>query len=892
MTPTSFCPSVYLIDGNSYVYRAFHALPYLSNSKGQPTHAVLGFTNMLLKILKERQPDYLAIAFDHKGKTLRHQVFESYKIHRPPMPEGLSLQLPYIYKLVEGLRIPLLMMEGYEADDILATVTKKALDKGYEVTIVASDKDILQLVGPSVRVYDPMKEAIVGEPEVRERFGVRPDQVVEVMGLMGDASDNIPGVPGVGEKTAISLIQEFGSIEALKESLDRIQRPKLKETLKEHMDLALLSRQLATLHAHLPVEIEVEDLKRNLPNEASLMDLFRELEFYGLLRGLFPSTSAEGGSYGTVLDEAQLTHLAGVLKEIKGFGLSLEADSKDAMRARIVGVAFAPRPGEAYYVPLNHGSLEGPARLSEGTVWKALKPILEDERYEKYGQNLKFHLLVLKRAGIALAGLAFDPMVASYLLAPHKSSHDLEDLALDYLNWRMKSHEELIRGRESRFDEEGITEIAKYSCARADAAIQLVSSMKTLLAENELEALFQKIEMPLIEVLAAIESNGFKIDVNLLHSMSLDLEKELANLEVRIFDLAKGRFNINSPKQLSEVLFARLGLNPIRKTKTGYSTDIDVLEQLAHVHPLPAQVLQYRSLAKLKSTYVDVLPRLLHSETGRVHTSLNQTVTATGRLSSTEPNLQNIPIRTELGRRIREAFIPEKGCWLLSADYSQIELRILAHLSGDQALIEAFRRDEDVHARTASEIFGVAAEEVSPEMRRMAKTINFGIIYGMSPYGLSTELGVSQAEAKSYIDEYFSHYRGVKAFIEELLEKARASGWVKTILGRRRFIPHIQSRDAASRQLGERMAINTPIQGSAADLIKQAMVSIHRSMRKTGCRAKMILQVHDELVFEVPEEERGEVEALVRREMEGVIHLKVSIRVDIGVGRNWREAHP
>jgi DNA polymerase-1 len=541
---------------------------------------------------------------------------------------------------------------------------------------------------------------------------------------------------------------------------------------------------------------------------------------------------------------------------------------------------------------LNHRSSEGPAQLSEETVWKALKPILEDEGYEKYGQNLKFHLLVLKRAGISLAGSAFDPMIASYLLAPHKSSHDLEDLALDYLNWRMKSHEELIKGRESRFHEEGITEIANYTCARADAALQLVSSMKALLAENELEELYQDIEMPLIEVLAAIESNGFKIDVNLLHDMSLDLEKELAALESRIFDLAKGGFNINSPKQLSEVLFGRLGLNPIRKTKTGYSTDIDVLEQLAHVHPLPAQILQYRSLAKLKSTYVDVLPKLLHSETGRVHTSLNQTVTATGRLSSTEPNLQNIPIRTELGRRIREAFVPEEGSWLLSADYSQIELRVLAHLSGDQALIEAFRRDEDIHARTASEIFGVAAEEVSPEMRRMAKTINFGIIYGMSPYGLSTELGVSQAEAKRYIDEYFSHYRGVKAFIEKLLEEARASGWVKTILGRRRFIPHIQSRDAASRQLGERMAINTPIQGSAADLIKKAMVSIHRSMRERGCRAKMILQVHDELVFEVPEEERGEVEALVRREMEGVIHLKVSIRVEIGVGRNWRDAHP
>ena len=891
MTPHPSRPSLYLIDGNSYLYRAFHAIPYLSTSKGQPTNAVFGFTNMLFKILREKKPDYLAIAFDHKGKTLRHQAFESYKIHRPAMPESLSLQLPQIYRFIEALRIPALIMEGYEADDILATLAKKAQSQGCEVVIVTGDKDILQLVGPSVHVYDPMRDMFLGEEEVRERFGVGPDKVVEVMGLMGDASDDIPGVPGVGEKTAAFLIREFGSIEALRESLDRVKRPKLKENLKEHMDLALLSRQLATLHDDLPLEIELSELKVKEPDPAALIDLFRDLEFHHLLREVAPSCSLGSGRYHAVLDSSQLKDLVAALKQAEGFSLSLETTSKDLWRAEVVGIALAMRPGEAYYVPLGHRVSGVPDSLPPELVWDGLRPILEESRLRKNGHNLKFTLLLLRQAGVVLAGLAFDAMVASYLLNPNKSDHGLESLALDYLQLKLKSLEEVV-GKDLGLEAAALETTTDYACTKADLVLRLVSALTPLLAEGELEKLFREIEMPLVEVLAEIERNGFKVDVALLHEMSRWLEKELAGVASRIFELAKGEFNINSPKQLSEVLFGRLGLSPLRKTKTGYSTEVKVLEQLALSHPLPAEVLHYRSLAKLKSTYVDVLPKLLNPQTGRIHTSLNQTVTATGRLSSSEPNLQNIPIRSEIGRRIREAFIAEEGCWLLSADYSQVELRILAHLSDDEALIESFRRGEDIHTRTAAEIWGVTPEEVTQEMRRMAKTINFGIIYGMSPYGLSLELGVSQAEAKTYIERYFSRYEGVRSFIERLLEEARASRCVKTLFGRCRDIPHLQSPDATTRQLGERMAINTPIQGSAADLIKKAMVCIHRQMKQEDLRAKMVLQVHDELIFEVPEEERGQMEVLVRRAMEGVICLRVPIQVEIGMGKNWSDAHP
>ncbi len=892
MAPTPSRPSLYLVDGSSYFYRAFHAIPYFSTSKGEPTNAVFGFTNMVLKILRERRPDYLAIAFDHKGKTHRHRTFEAYKMHRPAMQEGLSLQLPHIYRLVEAFRIPSLMVEGYEADDIIATLTKQALREEYEVIIIASDKDFLQLVGPSVRIYDPTRDAFLGEEEVRVRYGVGPEKVVEIMGLMGDSSDNIPGVPGVGEKTAASLIKEFGSIDALRESLDQIKKPKLKERIREHMDQALLSRQLATLHDDLPLSLEIKDLKRKDPDLAALGDLFRRLEFYNLLHEIIPGGTLESGRYRTVLDSDSFMAMVAALKEVEGFSLHLETTSKDPLRAQVTGISLAPRSGVAYYVPLGHRYPNVPQQLPEALVWEGLRPLLEEARYLKYGHNLKSLLLILQRKGISLSGLAFDATIASYLLNPNKSSHSLENMALDYLNLKMKSRGELAGGKDSGFAGVALPEATDYSCRIADVVLQLASALNPLLVESQLEVLFREIEMPLVEVLAEIESNGFKIDVSLLQKMSGELEQELAEVVSRIFDLAKGEFNINSPKQLAEVLFHRLGLTPLRKTKTGYSTEVDVLEQLALVHPLPAQILHYRSLAKLKSTYLDVLPGLLLPGTERIHTSLNQTVTATGRLSSSEPNLQNIPIRSEIGSRIREAFVSEEGCLLLSADYSQIELRILAHVSGDETLIEAFRRGEDIHTRTAAEILRVPPEKVTSEMRRMAKTINFGIIYGMSPFGLAAELGVPQVEAKQYIEEYFAHYAGVRSFIGSLLEEARTSLAVKTLFGRRRQIPHLRSSDLTTRQLGERMAINTLIQGSAADLIKKAMVGIHREMRKEGYRAKMILQVHDELVFEVPEEERLRMEALVRRGMEGVISLKVPIKVEMGVGRTWREAHP
>ena len=892
IAPAPSRPSLYVVDGSSYFYRAFHAIPYFSTSKGEPTNAVFGFTNMLLKILREKRPDYLAIAFDHKGKTHRHRTFDAYKIHRPAMQEGLSLQLPYIYRLVEAFRIPALQVEGYEADDIVATLTKQALREGYEVIIVASDKDFLQLVGPSVRIYDPMRDVFLGEVEVRVRYGVGPEKMVEIMGLMGDSSDNIPGVPGVGEKTAASLIQEFGSIDALRESLDQIKKPKLKERIREHMDQALLSRQLATLHDDLPLGMEIKDLKRKDPDLAALGDLLRRLEFYNLLREIIPPASLESDRYLTVLEDDSFMTMVAALREAEGFSLHIETTSKDPLRAQIIGISLAPRFGEAYYVPLGHCYPNVPQQLPEGLVWEGLRPLLEEARYQKVGHNLKSLILILQRKGISLSGLTFDTTVASYLLNPNKSSHSLENVALDYLNLKMKNRGEIVGGKDSGFEGVALPVATDYSCRIADTVLQLVSALNPLLAESQLDVLFQEIEMPLIEVLAEIESNGFKIDVRLLQKMSGELEQELGEVVSRIFDLAKGEFNINSPKQLAEVLFHRLGLTPIRKTKTGHSTDVDVLEQLALVHPLPAEILHYRRLAKLKSTYVDVLPRLLLPETERIHTSLNQTVTATGRLSSSEPNLQNIPIRSEIGSGIREAFVSEEGCLLLSADYSQIELRILAHVSGDEALIEAFRHGEDIHTRTAAEILGVVPEKVTSEMRRMAKTINFGIIYGMSPFGLAAELGVPQAEAKRYMEEYFAHYAGVKSFIGDLLKEAGASLSVKTLFGRRRQIPHLQSSDSTTRQLGERIAINTLIQGSAADLIKKAMVSIHREMKKEGCRAKMILQVHDELVFEVPEEERQKMETLVGREMEGVISLKVPIKAEMGVGRNWREAHP
>ncbi|MFZ3066123.1 MAG: DNA polymerase I [Nitrospirota bacterium] len=885
-------PTLYLIDGNSYIYRAYHAVRSLATSKGLPTNAIYGFTNMLLKIVKEKKPDYLAIAFDVKGPTKRHIEYEQYKAHRPEMPKDLVQQIPYIHKLVEAFNIPAILMEGYEADDIIGTISKK-MEKDFDVIIVTGDKDMLQLISQNIKIYDTLKDKVYEEKDVVERFGVAPDKVVEIMGLMGDASDNIPGVHGIGEKTAIALIAEFGSIENLLANVDKIKKPKLAEALKGSADIARLSRELATIILDCPVEMDLNEYKKKEPDNALLIGLLRELEFTSLLKQISgEASSLENKRYSTVLKEDALLQLIKKIKEKGELSIDTETTSEDPMLAEIVGISISTEKDEGFYIPVSHRYLGAPEQLKKEWVLSQLKPLLEDDKIKKIGQNIKYEIIVFKNHGINLSGASFDTMVASYLLNPNKYSHGLNNIALEYLNHIMTTYKDVTgtgKGQKN-FSEVDIETATNYSCEDAEITYQLAKLLGPMLKEQGLERLFYDVEVPLISVLARIEMNGVKVDTDFLCSLSKEVDAQLNDIVKRIYSLAKGEFNINSPKQLSEVLFTRLGLKPVKKTKTGHSTDEEVLKTLASQHELPKELLDYRQLTKLKSTYIDALPRMVHPKTKRIHTSLNQTVTSTGRLSSSEPNLQNIPIRTELGKRIREAFVAEEGKMLLSADYSQIELRILAHLSGDEVLIDAFKKDEDVHTRTAMELFGAAPDKVDSNMRRFAKTVNFGIVYGMSPYGLSSDLGIPVDEAKAYIDNYFVHYKGVKEFIDKTISEAKEKGYVLTMLNRKRDIPELMSANGATRNFGERMAVNTPIQGSAADLIKMAMINIDKRLDTEKLKSMMILQVHDELVFETPESELEIIKELVKKEMENVMPMSVPIKVDIGIGKNWSEA--
>lgn len=885
-------PTLYLIDGNSYIYRAYHAIRSLATSKGLPTNAIYGFTNMLLKIVKEKKPDYLAIAFDVKGPTKRHIEYEQYKAHRPEMPKDLVQQIPYIHKLVEAFNIPAILMEGYEADDIIGTISKK-MENDFDVVIVTGDKDMLQLISENIKIYDTLKDKVYEEKDVVERFGVAPDKVVEIMGLMGDASDNIPGVHGIGEKTATALIAEFGTIENLLVNVDKIKKPKLAEALKSSADVARLSKELATIILDCPVEINLNEYKKKEPDNALLISLLKELEFTSLLKQIASEPSSLGNKrYVTILKEGELVSLIKKMTEKGELSIDTETTSEDPMLAEIVGISISMEKDEGFYFPVSHRYLGAPEQLKVNWVLNQLKPVLEDDKIKKFGQNIKYEIIVFKNHGINLSGISFDTMVASYLLNPNKYSHGLDNIALEYLNHIMTTYKDVTgtgKGQKN-FSEVDIETATNYSSEDADITYQLTKLLNPMLKEQSLEKLFYDVELPLIPVLARIEMNGIKVDTDFLSSLSREVDAQLNDIVKRIYSLAGGEFNINSPKQLSEILFTRLGLKPVKKTKTGHSTDEEVLTTLASQHELPKELLDYRQLTKLKSTYIDALPRMVHPKTKRIHTSLNQTVTSTGRLSSSEPNLQNIPIRTELGKRIREAFVAEKGNILLSADYSQIELRILAHLSGDEVLIDAFKRDEDVHTRTAMELFGVAPDKVDSNMRRFAKTVNFGIVYGMSPYGLSSDLGIPVDEAKAYIDNYFLHYKGVSEFISKTISEAKEKGYVLTMLNRRRQIPELQSANGATRNFGERMAVNTPIQGSAADLIKMAMINIDKRLDKEGLKSIMILQVHDELVFEVTEDELEIIKELVKKEMENVMPMSVPIKVDIGIGKNWREA--
>lgn len=883
---------LFLIDGSSYIYRAFYAIGHLSNSKGLPTNAIFGFTQMILKILKEHKPDYMAIAFDSKGPTFRSEVFREYKSNRPAMPDTLTPQIPYIKKIIEAYGIVSIEIEGFEADDIIGTLAKM-FENIVDVKIITGDKDILQLVNERIEVYDTMKERYFGIEEVKERFGVSPEQIVEVMGLSGDPIDNIPGIPGIGERTAIELIKNYGTIDNLLSNLDEIKKKGLKEKLETYVELARLSRELAKIKTDLSLSFKLEDLSLNPPDIKTLRQIFKELEFNKLLKELpDQKENYSEKDYQMINDEDSFLKLIKVLMEKKRFSIDLETTSAHPMWADIVGISISHSKDQAFYIPLTH-KIPGYKQLPLSWVIERLKPVLEDISIRKIGQNIKYEWIVFKRYNIDLKGIECDTMVASYLLNPTKHNHNLSELAREYLDRDIIEYNDVTGSGEKSipFDEVDPKKPMVYGCQDAELALELHQILILKLEEGGFRELFENIEIPLITVLGKMEMNGVKIDVDFLNDYSKEIENQLNQKIEKIYSLAGEVFNINSSRQLGKILFEKLNLPTIKKTKTGYSTDVEVLTKLSLYHDLPLEILSYRNLSKLKSTYIDALPKLIHPKTCRIHTSYNQTVTATGRLSSSDPNLQNIPIRAEEGNRIRQTFIPEKGWILISADYSQIELRILAHLSQDETLIEAFKSDEDIHARTASEIFGVPIDKVTPNMRRDAKVINFGIIYGMSPYGLSQQLGIDQKVAEDYINRYFTKYRGVYLYIQKTLEEARKNGYVKTPLNRRRYLPELQSPIASVRQASERMAINTPLQGTAADIIKIAMIRIQNRIEELGLSTKMIIQVHDELVFEVPEKEFQTAISVIKNEMEKVIELLIPIKVSIHWGKNWAEAH-
>ncbi|OGP90261.1 MAG: DNA polymerase I [Deltaproteobacteria bacterium RBG_16_48_10] len=887
-------PKLFLIDGSSYIYRAFYAISHLSNSKGLPTNATFGFVQMLLKVLKEHRPDYLAVIFDSKAPTFRSEVYQEYKANRPAMPESLVPQIPYIKKIIEGYRIALLEREGYEADDLIGTVAKR-LESEVDVVIVTGDKDLLQLVSDRIQVYDSMKEKRFGVEEVIQRFGVSPEQVVEVMGLAGDAIDNIPGIPGIGEKTAIQLIKTYGSIENVLTHAQEILQKKLKENLKTHGDLARLSRKLATIHTDVPINYQLKDFSLSPPDLKSLKEIFKELEFNKLLKELLEEKGplSVTTDYRLVIRQDEFLALLEDLKKAASFSVDLETTSPYPMWADLVGISLSYTSHQAFYIPLGHQNQGATQQLPLPWVLEQLKPVLEDKGMKKVGQNIKYDWIVLKRYGIHLQGIDGDTMIASYLLNPTKHNHNLSEIAQEYLDRSVTDYKEVVGTgvKTLTFDQIELEKARDYSCEDADVTLQLSHLLLLKLTEGGLKDLFEQVEMPLVMVLAKMEMNGVRIDLDLLREYSKEIEIQLQQKIERIYGLAGEVFNINSSQQLGKILFDKLKLPVVKKTKTGYSTDVGVLTKLSLQHDLPLEILGYRNLSKLKSTYVDAFPKLIHPKTGRVHTSYNQTVTATGRLSSSDPNLQNIPVRGEEGNRIRQAFIPEKGGSIVSADYSQIELRILAHLSQDETLIQAFRNDEDIHARTASEIFSVPMEKVTSPMRREAKVINFGILYGMSAYGLSQQLGTEPKIAQAYIDEYFKKYTGVQTYIEKSLEEARQRGYVMTLLHRRRYLPDIHSPTVAIRQATERMAINTPLQGTAADMIKVSMIHIENRIDELGLSTRMIMQVHDELVFEVPEEELPKALPMIQNEMETVMDLSVPLKVSVHAGKNWAEVH-
>ena len=888
--------TVYLVDGSSYIHRAYHAIRNLSNSKGFPTNAIFGFVKMLLKLVSEEKPTYLAVVFDTEGPTFRHALYEAYKATRPPMPEDLAMQIPHIKAILKGLSVPAIEKEGFEADDVIGTLARRAEEADFKVVVVTGDKDFRQIISPRTSLWDTMKDKSTDYDSLVEAYGLEPEQFIDLMGLSGDTSDNIPGVPGVGEKTAADLLRQFGSLESIYENLDAIKKRRLRENLEAAFEDAVLSKKLVTIDCFVPLDERIEALQVGEPDKQELSRIFREMEFRELWEQFAQREERAENDYRLCFSPEGLRSDLARIKKKGRVSVDTETTSQDPHRAELVGVSFSWENHQATYLPLGHRYLGAPSQLGLHTALEMVKEVLQDESIKKIGQNIKYDALVLRRYGIELEGIHFDTMVASYVLNPSLRQHNLDNLAQHFLGHKMISYGEVVgKGKGAvNFSEVDVETAMAYSCEDADITLRLTDIMDKKLRSDMNQDLFYELEMKLIPVLMDMEWQGIKIDVPFFKDMSKRFSGQLRAIEKEIYTEAGMEFNINSPQQLGFVLFEKLQL-PVQKrtTKTkAYSTDVRVLNKLASLpYKIPKLLLRYRTLSKLKSTYLDALVKMVDSSTGRIHTTFNQTVAATGRLSSSDPNLQNIPVRGEEGREIRKGFIAEDGHVLLSADYSQVELRVFANYSRDPAFLEAFTEGKDIHVRTASEILGLPGHGVTADMRRIAKAINFGIIYGMGPQKLSEELGIDLKMAKDYIATYYGRYQGVVRYREQTIAFARENGYVTTLFNRRRYLPDINHDNRVLRAEAERMAINTPIQGTAADLIKKAMINIHTRLKSEKLKTKMLLQVHDELVFEVPEAETPRVSSLVKEEMEGVYPLAVPLQVDVNMGRNWDEAH-
>lgn len=883
---------LFLIDANGYIHRAFHALPPLTNSRGEPVQALFGFARMLQKILRQDKPDYMAVCFDSAGPTFRHAAFEDYKGTRKKIEDALLFQLPLAKDMVEAWGLPCVALAGFEADDLIATMARKGVGHGLRVVIVTADKDAFQLVDADVSVWNDSKGILYSPAEVEEKYGLKPGQMVDFFALTGDASDNVPGVPGVGEKTAVQLLQRFGNLDKVLESTGEL-KPVLRMKLENNRDKALMSRDLVILDRNAPIALEPEACRIHEPDAEKLTGFFRRMEFNALVQEVAPPPAVRGARAVRIArTEEDFRALAAELAAAPEAAVDVETSALDALRSALVGISLSTRAGTAWYVPVGHDEQGAGAAEAMGLAVKHLSGPFADLRLAKTGHNLKYDLQVLRRHGLDLDGIRFDTLLASYCINPSRLNHGLKDLCLDLLGETMTPIDELIGkgAKQISMAAVAVDRAADYAGADAEVSLRLKGLMEPQLREKKLEKLFHDVEMPLLRILADMEKTGIRVDVGYLQGLQKTFEGEIGALEKTIYALAGEAFNLNSSKQLGALLFEKLKLPVVRRTKTGFSTDEEVLRKLSALHPVPAKMVEYRELAKLKSTYIDALLQMAREDTGRVHTSFNQAVAATGRLSSSDPNLQNIPIRTEYGRKIRRAFVADPGCVLLSADYSQIDLRVLAHVSRDPVLCEAFRKGGDVHEATAREIFGIAAgTPVTSEQRRVAKTVNFGIVYGQTPFGLSQQLGIPMATAKAYIDQYFERYEGVKKWIGSILEQARRDGYVTTLLNRIRYLPEIQSTNPSVRGFAERTAMNTPIQGTSADIIKVAMRELAGELAGGRFGARLLLQVHDDLLLEVPEAEAGRLAPVVRRVMEQAIALDVPLLADLKRGTNWSQ---